>query len=367
MAQTIWRGHAAEEDILAWLRTHEISSVFLVHGHSATRLACFSFFQRLAAFGVRVQEFTSFSPNPLLVSAEQGAKACAAGKCDMIAAIGGGSAMDVAKVVKLLRKQNDGGTLPLLVVPTTAGTGSEATHFAVVYQNGVKQSVQDACILPELVWFLPENLLNLPRYQRQATALDAFCHAFESYWSVHATDESKVLSREALQGIQTYAEGYVNGEEEAGAEMMRMAHLAGQAIDHTQTTAGHAMCYELTHLAQIAHGHAAALCVDALGGLLLGYPAKRTVVDERGAAYLDGVLAELRPSWAWLHERLNAWAMRTIHVDLPMVQAVGQLVAAIHPTRLRNFPFQLSREDFAGLYQEILEGGHGRNRISEGA
>lgn len=114
-----------------------------------------------------------------------------------------------------------------------------------------------------LLWsFLtPGALKTLPAYQRKSTMLDALCHAVESFWSVHATAESKAYSRDALKMIRRYAEDYLANCDEGNAGMLLAANTAGKAINLTQTTAGHAMCYKLTSLYGLAHGHAAALCV----------------------------------------------------------------------------------------------------------
>lgn len=357
MGQMILEGREMADRVQSWLHEHGVHDILLVHGRSATELPCFSFFQHLPSAGIYVHSFSDFQPNPLLASAEKGAVVFADEGCDMIVALGGGSAMDVAKVVKLLVLRKGAGDVPFLAIPTTAGTGSEATHFAVVYKDGVKQSVQDDCLLPDLAWFLPEVLASLPIYQRKATALDAFCHAFESFWSIHSNAQSQEYSRRALDGIQKIADGYVHGNAAAGCEMMRLAHLAGMAIDITQTTAGHAMCYELTHLAGIAHGHAAALCVDALGAFLYRGETLWECIDSRGKEYLQGVLFELQPSWQWLHNRMDDWQLREIYVKGPRKETVSCLLDTIHPMRLRNFPIHLRLKDYASLFYQILETG----------
>lgn len=94
--------------------------------------------------------------------------------------------------------------------------------------------------------------------------LDALCHSMESFWSVNSTEESKQYSREAIQLMMKYKNAYLANEAIGNTAMLKAANIAGKAINITQTTAGHAMCYKLTSLYGIAHGHAAALCNAAL-------------------------------------------------------------------------------------------------------
>jgi alcohol dehydrogenase class IV len=186
-------------------------------------------------------------------------------------AIGGGSAMDVAKCVKLycatpgngadgsfLKEEPVSARIPFLAMPTTAGTGSEATRYAVIYYEGKKQSVTHDSLIPETVLMDPACLKTLPLYQRKATMMDALCHAIESFWSVNSTEESKAYSRKAVKGVLKNIEAYLKNTEEGNAGMLVAAHEAGKAINITQTTAGHAMCYKITNLFNCAHGHAKA-------------------------------------------------------------------------------------------------------------
>ena len=147
-------------------------------------------------------------------------------------------------------------------MPTTAGTGSEATRYAVIYFDGEKQSISDYSCIPSAVLMDASVLKTLPIYQKKSTMMDAFCHAIESYWSVNSSEESRQYSRRAIQLIMENKDLYIGNDETGNTQMLKAAHLAGKAINLTQTTAGHAMCYKLTSLYGIAHGHAAALCVS---------------------------------------------------------------------------------------------------------
>ncbi|MBR0425251.1 MAG: iron-containing alcohol dehydrogenase, partial [Clostridia bacterium] len=146
--------------------------------------------------GVEMIGFRDFQPNPLYESVVKGVELFNDEKCDSIMAVGGGSAMDVAKCIKLYSNLPGDGTdgawlkaeivpnsIPFIAMPTTAGTGSEATRYAVIYYNDAKQSVTSESFIPSTVLMDPNALKTLPLYQKKATMMDALCHAIESFWS----------------------------------------------------------------------------------------------------------------------------------------------------------------------------------------
>lgn len=141
--------------------------------------------------------FQGFSSNPKYEDVLRGVEAFRAENCDAVVAVGGGSSLDVGKCIKLFARmdpeqdclaqplQENG--VPLAAVPTTAGTGSESTHFAVVYVNGEKRSVASTAALPDLAILDADALDTLPLYQKKCTLLDALCQGIESAWSVRST------------------------------------------------------------------------------------------------------------------------------------------------------------------------------------
>ena len=262
----------------------ELDEYFVQSGAKSILLVCDSafgflrikdYFETLEARkGIRVVKFSDFQPNPLYESVVKGVEIFHENKCGLIAAVGGGSAIDVAKCIKLysnmdssenyLKQQIVPNDVPLFAVPTTAGTGSEATRYAVIYYNGAKQSVTDYSCIPSTVLFDASALKTLPMYQKKATMMDALCHAIESFWSVNSNEESMGYSQQAIEMIVANKASYLANEDAGNENMLKAANIAGKAINITQTTAGHAMCYKLTSLYGIAHGHAAAPCDKAL-------------------------------------------------------------------------------------------------------
>lgn len=345
----------------------KINTLLVVCGISCRKL---NIATEVSAISIDQIWFDEFSPNPTYESVEKGVKVFQKERCDGILAIGGGSAMDVAKCIKLYSTMNSLNYLeqepvvnevPLIAIPTTAGTGSEATKFAVIYYQGNKQSVVHDSIIPEYVFLMPGVLKELPIYQKKATMMDAMCHAIESFWSVNSTKESKAYSEQAIRKILSNMEGYLKGDEIASNEMLIAAHIAGKAINITQTTAGHAMCYKITSLYGLAHGHAAALCISKLWPYMLGHI--EGCIDPRGKEYLQKIFDELAAVFSCETSKAAAnyfiRLMEILELDAPHIETEEQLTilaASVNITRLINNPVKLSKDTLLELYRQILHG-----------
>lgn len=331
----------------------DFKRVFLVCGGSFSRLAVGRHLQALEEQGdIVLVQFSGFSPNPQWEDIEKGITCFQTSGCGLIAAAGGGSAIDTAKCIR----HSSGCGVPLLAIPTTAGSGSEATHFAVVYRDGVKKSVD--CGLPDAVLLDSSALDTLPDYQRKATMLDALCHAVESFWSINATPESVAYSKQALRQIMDSYQGYLDNDSAGNAGMLRAAHAAGQAINIARTTAGHAMCYQLTKLYGFAHGHAAALCVGSVWPYLLAHTDR--CADPRGRAYLENTLWEIGQTMGCADarggvERFQS-LLNTLHLETPAYsqEKLAALAAGINTERLDNFPVSLDSRALHALYRGIM-------------
>ena len=319
----------------------------------------------------RFVKFNDFQPNPLYESVVKGVEVYHKEGCDSIIAVGGGSAMDVAKCIKLYANlPGDGANgawlmadavpndIPFLAIPTTAGTGSEATRYAVIYYEGAKQSVISESFIPKTVLMDPDVLKTLPMYQKKSTMCDALCHAIESFWSVNSTDESKEYSKTAIQGVIDNMNGYLNNTEDGRAGMLRAANIAGKAINITQTTAGHAMCYKITSLFKCAHGHAAILCDRILFPWMLKNTDK--CIDPRGEMYLKSIFCEIAYALGVETPEQGAEKLQsifeTLEFEIPTAttEQYEELKTSVNPVRLKNHPIQLTEETIDALYHEIL-------------
>lgn len=316
-----------------------------------------------------VVKFSDFKPNPDYESVKNAVALYRKEDCNGIVAVGGGSAIDLAKCVKLYANMSNDkeyieqeiipNDIPLIAVPTTAGTGSEATRYAVIYYQGNKQSVTHTSCIPSTVIFNPSALETLPMYQRKSTMLDALCHAIESFWSVNSTDKSKMYSKEAIQLILENMDGYLANDKTANRNMLKAANTAGKAINITQTTAGHAMCYKLTSLFGIAHGQAAAMCVRKLLPYMTTNLDK--CIDTRGNNYLNHVFIEIADNMGCDSVESMCERFDLIYQSLawPKVnyteEDINALTHSVNPVRLKNHPIALDLNTIESLYRQILE------------
>ena len=368
VAQTILSPDNDYAALAAWIVAISPRALFLVCDPSLRFLTRFNAKLDAISRHLPVVRFSDFQPNPLYESVVAGVEAFRASGADAILAVGGGSAIDVAKCIKLyatldpsknyLKQEIVPNSIPLLAMPTTAGTGSEATRYAVVYWEGAKQSIAHESAIPSAVLLDPSCLETLPLYQKKATAMDALCHAVESCWSVHSTPESQAFSQDAIRLVLAHLPAYLSGDAAANAPMLRAAHLAGHAIDITQTTAGHAFCYKLTSLFGVAHGHAAILCDRVLFPWMLDKLDR--CADPRGPAHLADAFQRIAdamdcPTPADAAAKLAA-LFDSLGLSVPSAtpEQFDELCANVNPVRLKNHPIALTAPDIAELYRLIL-------------
>lgn len=324
--------------------------------------------------------FSDFTPNPLYEQVCKGIDLYQITKCDSILAVGGGSAIDVAKCIKLavLAKEGnaslipplvskkvdcDGSKIPFIAIPTTAGTGSESTHNAVMYYEGAKQTVTNDGILPDYAILEPSVLKTLPLYQKKCTMMDALCQGIESWWSVNSTEESYEYSRKTIELIMANWRKYIfeNGDE-AAANIMLGANYGGRAINITATTAAHAMSYKITSLYKYPHGHAVAVCLPVIWEYMIGHMDK--CIDNRGQDYLNGVFIDIAKSIGVNTPTEAIFVFREMMKDMELANPISDLSqrnldienlsSSVNPIRLRNNPVELNHENIKHMYELII-------------
>lgn len=255
------------------------------------------------------------------VEAVEGLLSQMSGDVDAFIAVGGGTTIDTTKILNLaIVSQKSVKTLltdktapevlkPCLAFPTTAGTGAEATRFAVCYDGETKYSIDFEVIRPTDVAIVPEFTATLPAYQKASTNFDAYAQAVESLWAKGATVESKEYAERALALMK---EG----------NWPEASYWAGRAIDISRTTAAHAFSYYLTSHYGIPHGHAVYMVFEYICRNN-GHPEYIKTVP--GMKTLRELAAEKGIAWRTLVEDLFA------HVNLK---------------RLGNNPFEVKKESF---------------------
>ena len=255
------RGEGLIEILSSLLRERVTKQVFLVRGkHSFVSCGAQEVLHKVQDLtGVHFIEYMDFSPNPKDEEAHEGLQRVLEASPDIILAIGGGSVLDIAKLIRHYAAEQ-GCALPLWAIPTTSGTGAEATHFAVVYREGKKCSVEADDILPDVVLLYPPFTYKNDAYLTACTGFDALAQAIESYWAKGANEESRTYSFRALDLLWKQLPQLVkNPTDELRDQVSEGAYWAGRAINISKTTAPHAFSYEFTSHYGYPHGHAVAL------------------------------------------------------------------------------------------------------------
>lgn len=348
------RGCLNGTNIAAVMEALSLQKPLLVCGGRMAQVFC-------GRTGMNWPVFSGYHPNPDLADSEAGADMYRAEGCDGLISVGGGSAMDTAKAVKALLLAGDMARvkasdmpqdvwLPHIAIPGTAGTGSEATPFAVVYVDGRKLSLDHPALLPEAVLLDGSLLTTLPEYHRKACAMDALAQGVESFWARKATEDSRTHAVAAILGVLEHIDAYIAGDEAAQDALLTAAYESGLAIATSRTTAAHAMSYGLTKRLGYAHGHACMLTLPHLWRLALT-DAQVRPVQER----LAGELGMTKPEE--LTELMLALLDRlALAVNVPEdEQLLTELAATVNVQRLGNHSQALTEAQLAQVYAQALQ------------
>ena len=278
MNQKEYFGWGSIKNLEEIIKKENPKNIFLVTGKSSYTSSGAQEQIEKILFGMRITRFSDFSINPKLEEIQKGIDLFKKIEYDLVIAVGGGSPIDVAKSINLLSLNSESAKQyitgksqilqagkPFVAIPTTSGSGSEATKFAVVYINKQKYSLASDLLLPTYSIIDPQFVMSLPAYQTAATGMDALSQTIESYWSIHSTSESKGYSKDALKLLLENLEGAVNSPTKENKEKVAKAsNLAGKAINITFTTACHAISYPLTSHYGVSHGHAVGLTLGEM-------------------------------------------------------------------------------------------------------
>lgn len=254
-----------------------------------------------------VHRFFDFDINPKIEDAQKGVLLAKKAGVNLIIAVGGGSVIDMAKLIKAFYLSPNLSNalakgevpvsdpkIPLIVAPTTAGSGSESTHFAVVYIGQEKYSLASKILLPEIVILDGKLIATGSSYQKSCNGLDALSQAIESSWAVGSTEISRKFSYEAVRLCYKYIKEFIKdgADENSLQRMLDGANLAGQAINISKTTAAHAWSYGITSKYGLPHGHAVWLTLPAIFQIHASANQHNTS-DPRGAEHLNNIMLKL--------------------------------------------------------------------------
>ena len=364
MEQKIFIADKNYSALKKYIFERNIKKILIVHGKTFYKIPISDFFSTI---NISVVHFTNFEPNPSYESVVAGVEVFQKENCNAIMAIGGGSAIDVAKCIKLFAKMNGRidylqqkiipNEIPLIVLPTTIGTGSESTHFAVVYRDENKISVAAESALPNVVLVDISPLKFLSEYQKKTGLLDALCHSFEASWSVHSNEVARAFAFEAIRLIYPNKNLYLqsNTSEICLNLMWYASRLAGKAINIAKTTAGHAMSYKLTKNFGIAHGHAAALCTAEIWDYM-----NKNSEDENLKNIFRQIAAcmgfsKVEDAISDFKNTLSKWNFdKPISVNATDAE-INFLADSVNVQRLSNNPVKIDKITIKDIYTKILK------------
>ncbi|MCM8821253.1 MAG: iron-containing alcohol dehydrogenase [Candidatus Omnitrophica bacterium] len=305
--------------------------------------------------------FEEVTPEP---SIDDCAKAAHIGKicgADLIIAIGGGSAMDVAKAAAVLIRnegklqdyfgeekfQNE--PVPVIALPTTCGSGSEVTKYAVIIDNdaNTKKTVSSEKIIPKMAILDPLVLNTLDGSLIAGTGMDALCHAIEGFLSKKANHLTRIFSRESTRLI---GENIVKASDRSleHAEKVFLGSLyAGFVINHTGTIFIHGMAYGLTIRYKIHHGKANALCLPYSLQFLKTHTYKEEVEEIEKILSIDSIFTMYKQM------RLPL-TLREVNVKEKDIPILAEMAVKGCERAFKNMKTTFSKNDFVEIFSMML-------------
>lgn len=351
MPRVVYSGENALDNLKTVVKNVKKAAIFTDKGILSTGLVELPA-SRLEEMGVPYEIISDLPPEPTYLQVQKLVDEFRGSGCDFILAVGGGSAMDAAKLASLLATDaytvkdllDDPSlgvkTVPTCLIPTTAGTGSEATPNAIVAvpEKQLKVGIVNPGMVPDSVILDARMIRNLPRKIAAATGVDAMAHAIECFTSNKANPFSDTFALEAFDLIMNNIERACDDSTalEAKNRMQIAAFYAGVAITCSGTTAVHALSYPLGGKYHIAHGVSNAMLL--LPVMRFNEPVIR---DKLALAYDRVVHGEKTCTTA---EEKSAW----------IVERMGQIVEHLNiPTSLTEF--NVPREDLDSLVEAGMQ------------
>ena len=362
--QEVFSGEGCYQELAHVLQAEKVKKPMIVCGKASFDNSFIRPY--LEALDYEFTYFRDYSVNPAYEDIIKGVELFKKNNCDFIISIGGGSTIDVAKCIKLFSQQEEGklwinieyspSSLKHLCLPTTSGSGSEATRFAVIYYKGEKQSVHHNCIIPDYVILEADFLASVSAYQKRSTILDALCQAAEAYWSVNSNDEAKAYSKEALALLFANVDGYLVNDKTALQNVMKASNLSGLSINISETTVPHALSYKLVSTYKISHGHAVALTFPHVWRFI-AESISDNCCDKRGKEYVSQTMQELNylfgaDDYQGAIKVFNEFFAK-LNIEEFEITDSEELVALSEASkvhRLKNIPVTITPDDILPLY-----------------
>ena len=290
-------------------------------------------------------------------------------KPDIIIAIGGGSVIDMAKLIKTLAKEKNILTtiienkinlkyqskIPFIVMPTTAGSGSESTSFSVIFHEKTKYSLVSEAMLPDFVILDVELVKGMPKNIAYCSLFDSLCQAIESYWSKFATNLSDEYALESIKIILENFNDYVSSRSNENlTKIIQASNLSGAAINITKTTAPHALSYALTSYFQIPHGNAVAILLPETFKLSIE---KMMYIDNQKCSKIlslfesNDINSFCEKWWALMKACNLSTKARQFGVNYSDVEFIA---SKVNLERLKGHPIELTKFEIKKIVNQII-------------
>ncbi|WP_134702059.1 iron-containing alcohol dehydrogenase [Ammoniphilus sp. YIM 78166] len=372
MANKLITGEGATQQLLVEARRLNMNNPLIVTDEILQKVGVVDQVQSILK-GIANGVYTGVKPEPEIALVEECAEAFRKGQHDGLIAVGGGSAIDIAKSVSAFarfagRIDELFGTdlvpekgVPIIAIPTTAGTGSEVTNIAILSDTKaqLKKGIVSDYILPDVAIVSPEMTLTMPKSVTAASGIDALVHAIEAYISLHASPITDALALGAMKLIaQNLPKAYANPNHMKARENMATASLmAGMAFGNAGVGAVHALAYPLGGRFHIPHGVSNALllpyvmewnkisCVERFRDIAEALGEKVSGLTDFEAA--DRAVEAMRR----LCDAVNIpRGMRAFQVPEEAIGAMAEDASKIERL-LKNNPRWLSQEDIEKIYR----------------
>jgi len=364
------------DDIIPLLKERSISSVLLAADGGVYALGlCKTLEEGLASAGIACAVYLQHTPNPTIANVETARQAYLDAGAQAIIAVGGGSAMDCAKVagariakpkqsvarmrglLRIMKK-----TPLMIAVPTTAGTGSETTLAAVITDEKThhKYPINDFALIPDIAVLDATLTLGLPPHITATTGMDALTHAVEAYIGRSTTALTRAMAEEAVTLIAANLTAAVrNGKDEAARKnMLRASYCAGVAFTRSYVGYVHGIAHSLGGKYGVAHGLANAVILPVM---LRRYGAaceKQLAALARRAGIADAALSDAQASLAfilWIEEMNRSFGLpkgfsQIREEDIPEIAAR----AAKESNPLYPVPVLMDQQELASVYRKLM-------------
>lgn len=357
-------GDGELQNIAQYLKENHMDRAFLVADSFQVQCGNTAKLEK-AAEGMIVGVFSDIEPNPTIKNVADAVTASSGKNVNSIIAFGGGSAMDCAKslAVVLAEACNPHDllngfvidkALPVLAIPTTAGTGSEVTAGAVLSdkEKGIKAAIFSPAIFPKLALVDPELTYTVPSRVTAVTGLDVLAHSFDAMTSIKANDATDALALRAAKLAVAYLERAVTDgmDKEAREGMAKASTIAGLAFSQTGTTGSHACSYILTAKYHVPHGEACAFTLDSW--LLENVKVKLQLNQYAKELGFENIAAVSR----WLNEKKAQFGMRTRLSQIGATEAdIEEIVtSSLASSNMVNNIAQIGKDGVMAIFRKKM-------------